>query len=38
LVEAMTKAKQASQGTWSTDLQWMTDKGNERTAPKKKKP
>ena len=37
LVAAEEKAKQDKAGAWTTDPKYMTDKGNETTAPKEKK-
>jgi len=33
-VAAQLQAKESKAGMWGTDPQWMTDKANERTAPK----
>jgi endonuclease YncB( thermonuclease family) len=35
LLKAQEDAKAASVGVWATNPKWMTDKANERTAPKK---
>ena len=38
MVQAQETARTANAGAWATAVKYMTDKSNERTAPKAKRP